>query len=61
MDIYSLAATHIHAEAQPAPTTARAEDRYYANHIALPRLRPGLLGSIAMLAGLILILGTSLI
>ena len=61
MDIYSLAATHIHAEARQAPMTARGEDRYYANQIALPRLSPGLLGSIAMMAGVILILGTNLI
>ena len=41
--------------------TGRAEDRYYANQIALPRLSPGLLGSIAMMAGVFLILGAGLI
>jgi hypothetical protein len=61
MDIYSLAAAHVHAQPRPAPMKARAEDRYYANQIALPLLRPGLLGSIAMIAGVILFLGASLI
>jgi hypothetical protein len=61
MDIYSLAATHVHVQPRPAPMKARAEDRYYANQIALSHLRPGLLGSIAMMAGVILFLGTSLV
>ena len=61
MDIYSLAVTHTHAGAPPAPMSARAEDRYYSNQIAMPRLSPGLLGSIAMTASVILILGITLI
>ncbi|MGX5842938.1 hypothetical protein ACWGTI_19660 [Mesorhizobium sp. ArgA1] len=61
MDIYSLAATHIHAGARPGPMSAQAEDRYYSSQIVLPHLSPGLLGSFAMTAGLILILGTTLI
>jgi hypothetical protein len=59
MDIYSLAATQVHAEPRPAPMKARAEDRYYANQIAPPFLQPGLVGSIAMIAGMILLLCTS--
>jgi hypothetical protein len=61
MDIYSLAATHVHAHPRPGPMKARAEDRYYATQIALPHLRTGLLGSIPMMVGVILLLGTSLI
>jgi hypothetical protein len=59
MDIYSLAAAHVHARPRPVPMKARAEDRYYANQLALPLLRPGLLASIAMMASVILFLGTS--
>lgn len=61
MDIYGLAATHIHTEPRSAPMTARAEDRYYTNQIALARLSPALLGSIAMMAGIVLFLGTGLV
>ncbi|CAN7580098.1 hypothetical protein [Mesorhizobium sp. LjNodule214] len=61
MDIYSVAVTNIHAGARPAPMSARAEERYYSNQIALPHLSPGLLGSIAITAGVILILGIPLV
>lgn len=61
MDIYSLAATHIHTGARAAPMSAGAEDRYYAYQIVLPRMNLPLLGSIAMMAGAILFLGTILI
>lgn len=60
MDIYSLVAAHVHARPRPAHMDALAEKRYYANHIGQPHLRPGLLGLIAMMGGLILLLGTSL-
>ena len=61
MDIYSLVATNIHPGARPEPMNARAEDRYYSDQITLPRLSPGVLRSIAMTAGVILILGIGLI
>ncbi|MER9078667.1 hypothetical protein [Mesorhizobium sp. M0895] len=61
MDIYSLAATHIHTAARPGPMSAWAEDRYYSDQIAWPHLNQGLLGSIVMTAGVILILGITLI
>ena len=61
MDIYSLAAANIHTAPRPAPMSARAEDRYYSNQIVLPRLSRGLLGSLAMTASVILILGMTLI
>jgi hypothetical protein len=62
MDIYSLGAAHVHAlHHRPVQMKARAEDRYYANHTVLPLLRPGLLGSTAMVACLILLLGASVI
>jgi len=60
MDIYSLVAAHIRPEARPTPMTTEAEARYYANQIVLPHLSRRLLGSIAALAGVILILGASL-
>lgn len=61
MDIYSLAIAHIHTAARPARMNARAEDRYYSNHRDVRRSRPGLLGSIAMVGGVIMMLGISLI
>nr|WP_295889395.1 hypothetical protein [uncultured Devosia sp.] len=61
MDINSLAVIHGHAQLRSAQMNARAEDRYYATQIALLPLRPGLLGAIAMMAGVFLFLGTSLI
>lgn len=61
MDIYSLVAANLHTEPRQASMNARAEDRYYASQITLPHLAPRLLGSIAMMAGVILILGMSLI
>jgi hypothetical protein len=61
MDIYGLAATHIHPQAQPAPMNAQAENRYYANRVGLPHLHRGLTGSLAITLGIILFLGTSLI
>ncbi|CDZ60819.1 hypothetical protein [Neorhizobium galegae] len=61
MDIYSLAITHIHTQAQPVRMSAWAEDRYYSDQMALTRLSLGLLGSIAMTAGMFLILCTTLI
>ena len=61
MDIYSLVAANLQAGPRQAPMDGRAEDRYYAQQIALPRLAPELLGSIAMMCGVILILGMFLI
>jgi len=62
MDIYSLAAVYVHAQHhRPVPIKACAEDRYYANQTALLLLRPGLLGSIAMIASVMVFLGASLI
>ena len=61
MDIYGLAATHIHSQPRSAPMNAQAENRYYANKIGLPPLPPGQIGLVAMSAGIILLLGTSLI
>lgn len=61
MDIYGLAATHIHPQPRSPPMNTQAENRYYANQIGLPPLHPGLIGSVAMIAGIILLLGTSLI
>lgn len=61
MDIYGLAATHIHAQPRPTPMSAQAEDRYYASQIGLPLPHPQLLKSIAAIASVILLLGTSLI
>jgi len=39
----------------------RAEDRYYAEQVIPPRLSAGLFSSIAMSAGLMLILGIVLV
>ncbi len=61
MDIYSLVAANLHAGPRQAPMNARSEDRYYAQQITVPRLGPGLLGSIAMMTSVILILGIFLI
>ena len=62
MDIYSLAVTHIHTGLRPVPLSARAEDHYYcSNQVVLPHLSRGLLRSIAMTAGVILIIGLTLI
>ena len=61
MDIYSLVAANLHTEPRQASMNARAEDRYYSDQITLPRLSPGVLRSIAMTAGVILILGIGLI
>lgn len=56
MDIYSLVAANIRPKADPARMDAKAEDRYYSDQIALPRLSPGLLGSIVVTSCAILIL-----
>ncbi|RXT30570.1 hypothetical protein B5P46_01085 [Rhizobium leguminosarum] len=61
MDIYGLAVTHIHTAVRPVRMSAWAEDRYYSNQMDLRRLNPGLRGSIAIAAGLTLILGVTLI
>ncbi|QTG17281.1 hypothetical protein G6M86_28780 (plasmid) [Agrobacterium tumefaciens] len=61
MDIYSLAITHIHAPVPTVRMSAWAEDRYYSDHKGVPRFRPGLFGSVAMAAGMIMILGMTLI
>ncbi|MER8423891.1 hypothetical protein [Mesorhizobium sp. M1112] len=55
MDIYSLVAANLHSGARPALKDAKSEDRYYSDQVALPRLGPGLLGSIAVCALLILV------
>ncbi|NTH49162.1 hypothetical protein G6K98_31440 [Agrobacterium rhizogenes] len=60
MDIYSLAITHIRTEPRPVRMNAWVEDRYYWNHTGL-RFRLGLRGSIAMAAGMIMMLGITLI
>lgn len=61
MDIYSLAITHIHARPQPVRMSAWAEDCYYSNQIVLPRLSSGLLGSVTITVGVVLILGITVI
>lgn len=61
MDIYSLAITHIQIEPRPVRMNTSAEDRYYSNHMGLRRFRPGLLRSIAMAAGMVMMLGITLI
>jgi hypothetical protein len=61
VDIYSLAAANIYAPTRSAPMSAQAEDRYYSQHITLPRVGAGLLTSIAMTVGVALLLGMSLI
>jgi hypothetical protein len=61
MDIYSLAAAHIHTGGRAAPMSARAEDCYYAGQIVLPRVNLPLLGSIAMMAGGLVFFGMVLI
>jgi hypothetical protein len=61
MDIYSLVAANTHTGGHPTPMSARAEDRYYSDQFALSGLNPGLLGSIAMTAGVILIFGLTLL
>lgn len=61
MDIYSLTAAHMRIEARPAQMSAREEDRYYSNHVALPRLNARLIGSISMAVSVILIFGVGLI
>jgi hypothetical protein len=61
MDIYGLAATHIHPQAQPAPMNAQVENRYYATRVGLPHLYRGVSGSLAITVGIILFLGASLI
>ena len=61
MDIYSLVAANLHSDRRPAPMSSRAEDRYYAQQVNPPRLGVGLFRSIAMSAGLMLILGIVLV
>jgi len=53
MDIYSLAAANLHSASRPAPGDSKAEDRYYSDRLALPRLAPRLLGAIVVCALLI--------
>ncbi|MUZ76188.1 hypothetical protein GOZ90_26500 [Agrobacterium vitis] len=61
MDIYGLVITHIRTELRPVRMNAWAEDRYYSTHMGLRRFRPGPFESISMAAGLILMLGITLI
>ncbi len=61
MDIYSLTAAHMRITARPARMSAREEDRYYSNQVALPRLDPRLIGAISMVVSVILIFGVGLI
>ena len=61
MDIYSIAAANLQISARPSRMNAEAENRYYSKQVALPRLGPGLLGSIAMTASVILMMGIVLI
>ncbi|CAN7649803.1 hypothetical protein [Rhizobium sp. LjRoot254] len=60
MDIYSLTTIHIHIAMRPARMSAWAEDHYYSNHMGV-RLGSGLLGSIALAAGVTMMLGITLI
>lgn len=53
MDIYSLVPLNLQKQ-PPARMDAKAEDRYYARQFQLPRLR--VLGSVAAMAGAILVL-----
>ncbi len=61
MEICDLVAANFHTGSDIRPMSTQAEDRYYASQIALPRLSPALLGSIATIAGMIMILGTGVI
>jgi hypothetical protein len=61
MDIYSLVAANLQTKAHPAPMSARSEERYYSEQIALPRLSPRLFGSVAMMVGVILVFCFALI
>lgn len=61
MDHQSLVAAHLPAHRRSPPMSAAAEDRYYNNQITLPPVNIALLGSIVTTAGVILILGISLI
>lgn len=56
MDIYSLVATSISPGARAGRMNAKAEDRYYSDYVGLPPVNPGLLGSIAVTACIVLIL-----
>lgn len=56
MDIYSLVATNIRSKGHPVPMATKAEDRYYREQVVLPRLNPGLLGSIVATTCAILVL-----
>ncbi|CAN7247826.1 hypothetical protein LJR234_001112 [Mesorhizobium amorphae] len=56
MDVYSLVATNIRSKGHSAPMDAKAEDRHYRDKVVLPRLSPGLLGSIVATTCAILIL-----
>ena len=57
MDIYGLVATNIRSKNHPVQMAAEAEDRYYREQVALPRLNPSLLGSIVAATCAILVLG----
>lgn len=57
VDIYSLTIAHINTAIRPARLCARAEDRYYCNHMGA-RFRPELLGLIAIAASAIMMLST---
>lgn len=48
MDIHSLVTAHLDAPQRPARMNAEVEDRYYAQQFQLPRLRPAVLGPIAL-------------
>lgn len=55
MDFYSLVAGGFGQRPRPAEMTAKEEQRYYAR-VSLPRLPSGLVGSLATLAGIVLVL-----
>lgn len=55
MDIYSLVAANLVSGTRFKPGDGRSEDRYYSQRVAVPRLAPGLLGSIVVCAVLIFV------
>ncbi|OJF90332.1 hypothetical protein [Pararhizobium antarcticum] len=60
MEIYSLVIAHMRAAARTVPMSALAEDCYYAKHSDMRCFRPGVPGSVAMAAGMIVMLGLAL-
>lgn len=55
MDMQSLIAANLLTSPHRPPMDARAEERYYTSQFNLPRPNLRLLGSIAMAAGVILL------